>query len=182
MDLRRICATTAIAAAATLTAAACGPIDEPRAATPTVQIETVTVTAGPATGDSTTSAAPETEASDAETSASENPADESTVTTQARRGGLTTTQANAVAKAESYLEMSGFSRSGLIEQLQFEGFSETDATFAVDRLAPDWTRQAERKAAEYMDMTAFSEQGLIDQLVFEGFTAEQAAAGAASQF
>jgi len=40
---------------------------------------------------------------------------------------LTTAQENAKRKAESYLEMSGFSRSGLIEQLQFEGFTNAQA-------------------------------------------------------
>lgn len=94
----------------------------------------------------------------------------------------TPAQRNAVAKAQDYLEYQSFSRSGLIKQLQFEGFGVDDATFAVDSLNVDWTEQAVKKAGEYMDYQSFSQQGLTDQLVFEGFTPEQAAAGAASQF
>ena len=40
----------------------------------------------------------------------------------------------AVKKAEQYLEMMGFSRSGLIEQLEFEGFTTEEATYAADQL------------------------------------------------
>lgn len=87
-----------------------------------------------------------------------------------------------MSKAKDYLEYSAFSRSGLIKQLAFEGFSDADATFAVDSLDTDWDAQAVKKAAEYMDYSSFSQQGLVDQLVFEGFTQAQAEHGAASQF
>ena len=40
---------------------------------------------------------------------------------------LTAAQENAKRKAESYIEMSGFCRSGLIEQLKFEGFTNAQA-------------------------------------------------------
>ncbi|WNO27313.1 lipoprotein [Gordonia phage Kwekel] len=95
---------------------------------------------------------------------------------------LTAGQRNAVDKAQDYLEYSAFSRSGLIKQLAFEGFSDADATFAVDSLDTDWNAQAVKKAAEYMDYSSFSQQGLVDQLVFEGFTQAEAEHGAASQF
>ena len=39
-------------------------------------------------------------------------------------------QRNAVRSAESYVDMTGFSRSGLIEQLEYEDFSAADATYA----------------------------------------------------
>ena len=51
---------------------------------------------------------------------------------------MTMSQQQATAKGESYLDMAGFSRQGLIDQLVYEGFSEVDATFAVDQIAPDW--------------------------------------------
>lgn len=44
---------------------------------------------------------------------------------------------NAVRSAQQYLAISGFSRSGLIEQLQYEGYSESDASGAVDSLPVD---------------------------------------------
>jgi len=90
---------------------------------------------------------------------------------------LTLGQQNAVNNAISYLNYTSFSRQGLIEQLEFEGYSVEDATFAVDHVAPDWNEQAALQAQNYLDYTEFSRQGLIDQLIFEGFTPEQAEHG-----
>ena len=92
-------------------------------------------------------------------------------------GGETVSQANAVESAESYLRFSSFSRTGLIEQLEVEGYSNSDATYAVDKLNPDWFEQAAKSAESYLDFGSFSRQGLIDQLRFEGFTAEEAIYG-----
>jgi colicin import membrane protein len=86
-------------------------------------------------------------------------------------------QQNAVRSAEDYLDFTAFSRTGLINQLEFEGYSTADATRAVDRVTVNWNEQAAKSAANYLDFTSFSRQGLIDQLVFEGFTAAQAKYG-----
>jgi hypothetical protein len=86
-------------------------------------------------------------------------------------------QDNAADKAADYLDLTGFSRTGLIKQLKFEGFSEADATYGVDSLNADWNEQAAKKAAEYLEFSSFSRDGLVDQLVFEGFTPEQAEHG-----
>lgn len=94
----------------------------------------------------------------------------------------TTERDQAAVTAEDYLSFSGFSRTGLIEQLVFEGFPEDDAAKAVDSLGVDWDYQAERVATDYMDFSSFSKQGLVDQLEFEGFTADQAAHGAGMIF
>lgn len=64
---------------------------------------------------------------------------------------------------------SGFSRSGLIQQLEFEGFSTEDATFGADNAGADWNAECAQKAQSYMDMSSFSRQSLYDQLAFEGF-------------
>ncbi|WP_240954918.1 Ltp family lipoprotein [Rhodococcus sp. 105337] len=74
--------------------------------------------------------------------------------------------------------MMPFSRSGLINQLEYEGFSTADATYAVDRLDVDWDRQAKRSAEQYLDMTSFSLSGLVEQLEYEGYTRAQAEYGA----
>jgi hypothetical protein len=87
-------------------------------------------------------------------------------------------QRNAVAKAKDYLSLTAFSRSGLVKQLEFEGFATADAEFAVDNIAADWNVQAEKKAKEYLDLTSFSRDSLVQQLTFEGFTQEQAEHGA----
>jgi hypothetical protein len=91
---------------------------------------------------------------------------------------LTVAQEQAIGSAESYLRYSGFSRTGLIDQLEFEGFTSEDAEFAVDYLDVDWKEQAVRVAQGYLDYSHFSRQGLIDQLEFEGFTHKQAEHGA----
>ena len=41
-------------------------------------------------------------------------------------------KAQAVKAAKNYLNLTSFSRSGLIEQLLFEGYTEVEATFGVD--------------------------------------------------
>ena len=86
-------------------------------------------------------------------------------------------QANARATAESYVDMSGFSRDGLIEQLEFEGFSNKDAVYGADSVGANWNAEAAESAKDYLDMSSFSRQGLIEQLEFEGFTPAQAAFG-----
>lgn len=91
--------------------------------------------------------------------------------------GESVSQRNARRSASQYLDFTAFSRSGLIGQLEFEGYSTADATYAVDSLDVDWNEQAAKSAAQYLEFSAFSRSGLIDQLVFEGYTREQAEYG-----
>lgn len=93
------------------------------------------------------------------------------------RQPLTIGQQNALDKAHDYLEYSPFSYTGLIGQLEYEGYSTEDATFAADNCGADWNEQAAKKAQDYLDYSAFSRDGLIDQLEYEGFTPEQAEYG-----
>ncbi len=90
---------------------------------------------------------------------------------------MTVSQMNAVESAQSYLDYSAFSRKGLIEQLEFEDYTNADATFAVDYVNPDWNEQAAKSAEQYLDYSSFSRQGLIEQLVYEGFSQSQAEYG-----
>ena len=121
----------------------------------------------------TTDAPEPTTAPEPETTAPE-PTPEPTVETEP---AMTLEQENAIAAAESYLSVLAFSRSGLIDQLEFEGYPNDVATFAVDYLDVDWKEQAAKKAQEYLDTMSFSRQGLIDQLLFEGFSEKQAVYG-----
>lgn len=91
---------------------------------------------------------------------------------------LSTERASALQKAHDYLNYSAFSRTGLIEQLEYEGFSKDDATYAVDNCGADWKKQAVLKAKQYRGYSAFSHKGLVEQLEYEGFTHEQAEYGA----
>lgn len=87
---------------------------------------------------------------------------------------MSTGQSNALKKAHSYLDTMPFSYSGLVKQLEYEGFSHEDSVFAVDRCNADWNEQAVKKARNYLDIMAFSRKSLIDQLKYEGFTQQQA--------
>jgi hypothetical protein len=86
-------------------------------------------------------------------------------------------EAQARQKAADYLDYAAFSRSGLIEQLEFEGFNTKDATYGADAQKANWNDQAALKAKEYLDYQSFSRAGLIEQLVFEGYTQRQATYG-----
>jgi len=102
---------------------------------------------------------------------------------QSSKKGVTTAvketvaQSNAKKSATSYLKFSAFSRTGLIDQLKFESFSNADATYGVDAQNADWNAQAAKSAKNYLEFSAFSRTGLIDQLVFEGYTQAQAEYG-----
>lgn len=73
-----------------------------------------------------------------------------------------------------------FSRSGLIKQLEFEGYSKEASTTAVDSLVVDWKEQAAKSAENYLSLMSFSRSGLIQQLMYEGFTKEEAEYGASA--
>lgn len=136
------------------------------------------------TQESTTSTPAEVAATEAplETSAVPEPVTESepVVEEPPADSGGTVSQMQALRQAESYLGFAAFSRTGLIEQLEFEGFSVEDATFAVDALEVDWMVQAEAKALDYLEYSAFSETGLVEQLEFEGFSNAEAVHGVGS--
>ena len=89
----------------------------------------------------------------------------------------TVSQKNAARSAQSYLNSMAFSRSGLIKQLEFEGFSNEDAVYGVEHVSVDWNEQAAKSAKSYLNSMAFSRAGLIEQLEYEGFTREQAVYG-----
>lgn len=97
---------------------------------------------------------------------------------------LTGPQQNALRSAQQYLNMTGFSKKGLIEQLSSEageGYSVEDATAAVDSLSVDWNENAAKSARQYLDISGFSCKGLIQQLsssAGSGYTVEQATYGA----
>lgn len=90
----------------------------------------------------------------------------------------------AIRSANSYLDYTAFSRTGLIKQLSSEYgemFSEEDATAAVNYLeesgSVNWKEQAVKSAKNYLQFSSFSRSELIRQLSSEygeGFTTEEA--------
>jgi len=100
------------------------------------------------------------------------------VTPKPSSQAATTGQKNALRKAKDYLRLMAFSHSGLVKQLEYEGFSSSEAIYGADNCGADWNEQAVKKAAEYLNMMAFSRSDLIRQLEHEGFTSSQATYGA----
>lgn len=84
---------------------------------------------------------------------------------------------NALKKAKDYLQVSAYSHDGLVEQLQFEGYSEDEAIYGADNCGADWNEQAAKKAEQYMEMSAYSKDALEKQLKFDKFNDEQAKYG-----
>ena len=82
---------------------------------------------------------------------------------------------NALKKARDYFNVGNFSYSGIIKQLKYNGFSNSEATFAADHCGADWKMQAALKAQAYLALMPFSSSGLAKQLQYEGFTMEQIA-------
>lgn len=80
---------------------------------------------------------------------------------------------NAKEKAESYLKIMDFSKEGLKEQLEFEGFTLEEIEYAVNNCKVDWFEEAAGKADTYLDTMSFSRESLYNQLEFEGFTHEE---------
>jgi hypothetical protein len=95
---------------------------------------------------------------------------------------MTAAQQQAVDAADGYLsEGQGFSEQGLLSQLTSsagEGYSQSDAEFAIDYVNPNWDQQAVDAANGYLsEGQGFSEQGLLQQLTSsagDGFTGAQA--------
>ena len=83
----------------------------------------------------------------------------------------------ALASAKNYLKIMPFSKKGLIDQLEFEGYTTEEATYAVNNCGANWKEQAVKSAKNYLEIMPFSKQELIDQLEFEGYTTEEATYG-----
>jgi colicin import membrane protein len=87
-------------------------------------------------------------------------------------------RSQAVGTAQDYLSYSAFSKAGLVDQLMFEGFSRSVATYAVNHIRVSWKQQAVKSAKSYLSYSHFSCSGLIEQLDFEKFTHSQSVYGA----
>ena len=77
----------------------------------------------------------------------------------------------AVAMAREYLSHMAFSRKGLREQLEYEGFSSETASRAVKAVYSDENGNCLRCARNYMQHMTFSKAGLRGQLEYEGYSA-----------
>ena len=80
---------------------------------------------------------------------------------------------NAIDCAQDYVDLMSFSRQRLISQLEYEGYSNEAAVYAVDHIRVDWNSECAQCAQDYLNFMSFSRQGLYDQLAYEGFSDEQ---------
>jgi type IV secretory pathway VirB10-like protein len=152
------------------------PAEEEFAANEVTTTEQVTTTKAPTTTRApTTTEAPTTTAPPPPPTTA--PPATAPPTTEGPFAGETVSQRNARQKAADYLDYTSFSRSSLIKQVEYEGFTQEDAAYGVDALNVDWNEQAAKKAAEYLDYTSFSRSSLTEQLLYEGFTQAQAEYG-----
>lgn len=87
-------------------------------------------------------------------------------------------QKQAVRSAKQYLTVSAFSFKGLIGQLEYSGFSASNATYGAAHCGANWYAQAKREAKQYLKVSAFSYTGMVGQLKYSGFTTAQARYGA----
>ena len=101
-------------------------------------------------------------------------ADASASANPSSSGPATVGEQNALQSALQYLNVMPFSYTGLIEQLKYEGYSDSEAKYAADNCGADWNEQAVKSAKQYLATMSFSRQSLIEQLGYEGFTYEQA--------
>lgn len=113
---------------------------------------------------------------------SNNPPSSETQTSNAHpndnKSTATLGEINALRAAKNYLNTMPFSYSGLIEQLEFEGYTTSEATYAANNCGANWNEQAAKAAKNYLRLMPFSREELIDQLEFEGYTHSQAVYGA----
>ena len=84
----------------------------------------------------------------------------------------------AIQKAKMYLNTMPFSKEGLIHQLEYDKFSNSNARNAVNSLNVNWKQQAVRKGKQYLQVMPFSCKKLEEQLEYDKFTPSQAYYGA----
>ena len=82
----------------------------------------------------------------------------------------------ALKEAQGYIEFGSFSKKGLIEQLEYDGYTKSQAQYAASHCGADWLEQAKEEVKSYLANSGYSRSGLIEQLEYDGYTAEEAQA------
>lgn len=55
----------------------------------------------------------------------------------------------SLSAANNYLSFTAFSKTGLFDQLKFEGYTDSEAKYAVENCGADWKEQAVKAAQSY---------------------------------
>jgi len=82
-------------------------------------------------------------------------------------------QKEALEDAKSYLKYSSFSKKGLEDQLDYEGYTKKEIKYAIKKCKANWKKEALEEAKSYLKYSSFSKKGLEDQLDYEGYTKKQ---------
>ena len=90
----------------------------------------------------------------------------------------TESQQKALDKANEYVNTLALSHDGLVRQLEYDGYSTDDATYAADNCSTNWNKEAREMAEQYMESTTYTYDAMVQQLEAEGFTRSQAEFGA----
>lgn len=86
----------------------------------------------------------------------------------------------ALQEALQFVEYSNVSYAGLIEVLEFVGYSHEEAVYAADNCNADWNHEAAECAEGFTKVENFSKERLIELLMSDGYTGEQAEYGAST--
>lgn len=73
---------------------------------------------------------------------------------------ITIGEKNALSKAKTYIKAMAFSYEKLIEQLEYEGFSNSEAIYGANNCGANWNEQALKQAKVYLKTMSFSKNGL----------------------
>jgi hypothetical protein len=93
---------------------------------------TTPTTEAPAQTETSTTEAPTSTEAPTTTKAPVTTTTKAPTTTTQPEPQFTRSEENAIRSAESYLDFTAFSRSGLVDQLEYEGFTTEQATYGVD--------------------------------------------------
>lgn len=104
--------------------------------------------------------------------------DQDSDTQEPSSSGDTESQQKALDRAKEYLSNLPLSHDGMVTQLEFDGYSSADATYAADNCGANWNEQAARMANQLLTTGSYTRATMIEELKSNGFTDDQAAYGA----
>lgn len=80
---------------------------------------------------------------------------------------------SALAEAASLFKYQSFSYNGLIDMLEYKGYSTEVAEYAADNCGADWNEQALKKAENYLQFSGYSYEALLKILEADCFEADE---------
>lgn len=104
--------------------------------------------------------------------------DQDSDTQEPSSSGDTESEQKALDRAKEYLSNLPLSHDGMVTQLEFDGYSNADATYAADNCGANWNEQAARMANQLLTTGSYTRATMIEELKSNGFTDDQAAYGA----